>query len=291
MADGVQSFEEAWNASKLELETGAGAPENAPGAPPPEPLGEPAPSDPDQPSEADSETQALIDSLVESPADEGAVAFDWNAEVEVDGGMMTLGEMRNGYLRHSDYTKKTQALAEQRKNLERADEMFNAFSQDPSEFARTLAVQYGWLEDSVHQPIEEMQFAKPLSQEELDAKVDELVNERVASDPSVQEAKRVEAVMLVHGEFDRIEDEMRITIPEELRESLIAEAQERNVYDLELLLKARLASRNQRTSDNLARTGAARPTSRGVLGNVPDEVEPPSTFEEAWAQAKAEAGR
>lgn len=40
-------------------------------------------------------------------------------EVEIDGDKITLGELRNGYLRQSDYTKKTMSLAEQRKAYEK----------------------------------------------------------------------------------------------------------------------------------------------------------------------------
>lgn len=37
---------------------------------------------------------------------------------EIDGQELTLDELKNGYLRQSDYTKKTQELAEKRKELE-----------------------------------------------------------------------------------------------------------------------------------------------------------------------------
>ena len=58
---------------------------------------------------------------VEQP-DQSSDALDLNTEVEFDGGKVTLKELQDGYLRQSDYTRKTQELAEQRKTLETVEE-------------------------------------------------------------------------------------------------------------------------------------------------------------------------
>lgn len=50
----------------------------------------------------------------------GSEKQDSEAQVfEIDGQKLTLDELKSGYLRQSDYTKKTQELAEQRKELEK----------------------------------------------------------------------------------------------------------------------------------------------------------------------------
>lgn len=46
-------------------------------------------------------------------------SLDLSATVEVDGEETTVEELRNGYLRQKDYTRKTQELAESRKEIER----------------------------------------------------------------------------------------------------------------------------------------------------------------------------
>ena len=42
--------------------------------------------------------------------------------VEVDGEEKTVDEIKNGYLRHSDYTRKTQALAEERRAVDQREQ-------------------------------------------------------------------------------------------------------------------------------------------------------------------------
>ena len=54
-----------------------------------------------------------------------------NALFEVDGTPITLDEARNGYLRQSDYTKKTQELAEMRSRLAEAEAISAALQRDP----------------------------------------------------------------------------------------------------------------------------------------------------------------
>lgn len=58
-----------------------------------------------------------------------------------------LAELRNGYMRQADYTRKTQELAQARKDAEWAQAMRSAFSADPqgtiSALAEHLGVQFG----------------------------------------------------------------------------------------------------------------------------------------------------
>jgi len=58
----------------------------------------------------------------------GEIAEDEEAEFlfEIDGQELTVDEIRKGYLRQSDYTKKTQSLAEQRKEIDALTERYNA---------------------------------------------------------------------------------------------------------------------------------------------------------------------
>lgn len=58
----------------------------------------------------------------------GEIADDEEAEFlfEIDGQELTADEIRKGYLRQSDYTKKTQSLAEQRKEIDALTERYSA---------------------------------------------------------------------------------------------------------------------------------------------------------------------
>lgn len=284
--EGIETIEEAFRASKAE---GQHAADLAVGAStPPESESDPAATD--QP-ELNTEAQALLDSELEqpdSPLTPENPGF-WAQQVDIDGEVIPLGEMRNGYLRQSDYTKKTQALAEERRQTEDATKLFQSYSEDPSEFARALAVEHGWLDPSRQTPLKKIDIPKPLSEAELSARLDELVEERLASDPRVEQATLVEQQRLIEDEFGRLEQKHGVTLSDQRRNELLAEAVERQVFDLDLLLTAKLAEleRKARSSDQVIRSGTARPQARGNIGQSPD-VAPPSSFEEAWAQAKAE---
>ena len=62
---------------------------------------------------------------------------------ELDGTPITLDEARNGYLRQSDYTRKTQELAEMRTRLAEAEAITAALQQDPQGTLQALQEAFG----------------------------------------------------------------------------------------------------------------------------------------------------
>lgn len=75
--------------------------------------------------EAPDEESEEAEEVDEDPTDE-AEAEESEATFEVDGESLTAEELKLGYLRQSDYTKKTQAVAEQRKAFEAQSEQAEA---------------------------------------------------------------------------------------------------------------------------------------------------------------------
>lgn len=75
--------------------------------------------------EAPEEESEEAEEVDEDPTDE-AEAEESEATFEVDGESLTAEELKLGYLRQSDYTKKTQAVAEQRKAFEAQSEQAEA---------------------------------------------------------------------------------------------------------------------------------------------------------------------
>lgn len=61
--------------------------------------------------------------------------------IEIDGQQVSLEELKNGYLRQADYTRKTQELAETRRRLQYAEQLYNAIYQNP-EVAQQLAEKF-----------------------------------------------------------------------------------------------------------------------------------------------------
>lgn len=64
--------------------------------------------------------------------------------VKVDGEEQTvsLAELQNGYMRQADYTRKTQAVADQQSRLETLDRFETALERDPEGTLKNLAAQY-----------------------------------------------------------------------------------------------------------------------------------------------------
>ena len=65
--------------------------------------------------------------------------------VKVDGGeqQVSLEELRDGYQRQSDYTRKTQELASERKRLEQAEAIVSSLESDPESTLRALGDAFG----------------------------------------------------------------------------------------------------------------------------------------------------
>lgn len=62
-------------------------------------------------------------------------------EVDIDGNPVPIDELKQGYLRQSDYTRKTQELARERERTRIAEEYYNALHADP-ERAREFAIEH-----------------------------------------------------------------------------------------------------------------------------------------------------
>ena len=63
-------------------------------------------------------------------------------EIEIEGiGKLTVDELKNGYLRQSDYTKKTQEVSKLRKEHEEALKLYEQVKMNP-EFAQNIGIQH-----------------------------------------------------------------------------------------------------------------------------------------------------
>ena len=86
------------------------------------------PSEAEIPFEASEETEEEGEELEAEEESEGEITEDEEAEFlfEVDGQELSADELRKGYLRQSDYTKKTQSLSEQRKEMENLTQQYSS---------------------------------------------------------------------------------------------------------------------------------------------------------------------
>lgn len=252
----------------------------------------------DQPSEVAEESHDEILELLEFAVDdeetatEAAPTFDWNLSVEVstvDGPQtVTLAELRDGYMMRADYTRKTQELAEQRRQQDEAIKFYEELRSHPSEVVAYLAEQAGFIKEG-QRPIREVDFAFPTPEQVTDM-VEARAKELIENDPRVQEAEIVAARARVNEEFGRIEQTHDVTLSQEARRKVMQEAVRLGIDSLETtyeLLVAR-ANRKRQQSDALRKSAPSRPGSRPAQAE-PGEAKPKDIFEAA-AMAAAELG-
>lgn len=124
-------------------------------------------SDTDEVSDVDSEIDSIedtdVDDLAESDDDDApADVFDFDSikdktiSVTVQGETfeVPLSELRNGYMRQADYTRKTQQVAGDAKVVQWAHDLQEAFKNDPQGSIRFLQQQFGVLDSDVDDPYE-----------------------------------------------------------------------------------------------------------------------------------------
>jgi len=268
------------------------------------PLEQPAADSDGFSAEAQQLGDALMDTTQESQNGSDLAGISagsedfWNLQVDVETvngpQAVTIKELSDGYLRQADYTKKTQNLAEQRKHTERATDFLTAFEGDPAGFARSLAVQAGLIDEG-DQPVKDVPNVKIPTQDELDAKVNEMVEERVKTDERVVSAEEANARVQIDIEFDRIAEHYDVELKPELRQNILEEAFKTGNSDLEGILAKRIATHQQRQQradvTNLAST--SRPGSAPVGATTDDDDKANSTpsMREAWKQAKLAAAQ
>lgn len=117
---------------------------------------------------------------------------------EVDGTPITLDEARNGYLRQSDYTRKTQELAEMRSRLAEAEAITAALQQDPMGTLEALQEAFG-----ISSGVQEDPFAG-LDPEEARIAV---LEQKIAAQEQAATQAAIEAELSdLHGSFGDFDD-------------------------------------------------------------------------------------
>ena len=109
----------------------------------------------DEAQDADTETEETTGS--EEVWNWEAVA-DQEVPIVVDGvtEMVPLSELRNGYMRQADYTRKTQGLSEAQRAAQWAQDVQDAFSRDPQGTLQAFAQAYGLQVGQPQNPIDDL---------------------------------------------------------------------------------------------------------------------------------------
>lgn len=238
-------------------------------------------------AEASATDEVFNEDLVEAPDTPEAPVLTEESVVEVAGveQPVTLRELKDGYMRQADYTRKTQEVAADRKQHEDAVKFWDAIQANPTEVIRSLAEKVGIPVDGDVRDIEVSPFKTAA---EVEAEIARQVEEKVQEHPSVREARYAEAQRVIDDEFARIERENNIQLGPKSRETILQEVNRTGANDLEVVFHALMAKKRQRAAqtDEIRRAAPSSPT-----GGSSDDTGLPKrvdSFGDAAALALAE---
>lgn len=180
-------------------------------------------------------------------------------EVTVDGEklMVSLDELKSGYMRQAAFTQKTQELAREREENERAITLFNAYKEHPVATAQRL-----WEAARSGQPVDDQAPAKQ-STENVD--IEQIVNERVnailENDPRIKSLETQRFIDEVNEVFAQIESDWNIDpVSDDDKAFVVDKAIEWGISDLEAVF-AKLMHQRQRMQkqiENVESNSSAR---------------------------------
>jgi hypothetical protein len=234
----------------------------------------------------------------EQPKEDSKPSLDLDTVVELPNvGEKTLRELMEGYLRQSDYTQKTQTLAEQRKEVERAIKLYDLMREDTVGTIASLAVEAGLVDEgqlgdakpssAVAEFFKEDRKEVPPAQD-IEAIVAEKVAEALGQNEQIQQMQQQDIQNQIISDLNDIEKNHETTLDEDDRRAILQTALKENNPNLEhvyLRMQARLQKAQavkQRMKDGSTPRPGQRVPKKDITGKKPASVK------EAWEWAVAQ---
>jgi hypothetical protein len=246
------------------------------------------PADGEAPKDAASDAtkdESIFGDLEDSVAPKVAPGgIDWEQQVEIPGAQqpVKLREMRDGYLRHADYTRKTQALADERRQMEsensNALRLYAAFAEDPVGAAAYLATKMGLVDEAaVAGKVKDLKgvWAPPPKPAEIEKIIEQQVEQRLAEHPKVREAEQATAVRAVEKSFTDLETKHQVKLSDRDRAAILRRAIQAGTTDLDLTFTAMMAEvqRVRKGRDDVKQSATNRPGPRDTTAaSKPAEI-------------------
>ena len=239
------------------------------------------------------EEKGLFSDLDDEAEDEQPESQD-SYEVTVDGEKLnvTLDELKNGYMRQADYTRKTQELSQESAEVKDAVTLFRALQENPMQTVQKL-----WETVRQGQPVTDSVPKKATqspSEVDIDALVEQKLNERLAEDPRLRELEEQRVLAEINAVFDGLEKDYDVTLSEDDRIYVLGKAEKMGVTTIEGLeaVFAKLmhdVERKRKQAQNVQ----ANSTATGYGGKDAASVEPKenvrySSFRDAMNETLAE---
>ncbi len=219
----------------------------------------------EQPAVENTEETGLFDSLRgEEASEDQPLAESYEVVVNGETQTVSLEELRSGYMRQADYTQKTQELATQRGEAERALTLVRALEEQPVETIKKL---YQRINSGL--PVTETVEANLTTQNsepqdsplDVEALVEARVAEMLENDPRLQALQQERALDEVNAIFADIEEMYQVTLSLDDKQLVIEKAQEMGTTDLRFVFGGLMNEANQRklAAANAKRVAPTRP--------------------------------
>ena len=224
-----------------------------------------------------------------------------------DGSTATVAEIiRQRDEMRKDYTQKTQALADERRefesereSLEGARSLRDMLQENPMGTIAEMALRAGIIDEATaaqaaRQSVKADDILPEKQEEEvdIDALVEAKVQEILSNTPAMEQYETQQAQAQVNEIFSDIEDTYDTQLDAADRNAVLQHALDLEEANLELVY-LRLNAELQKQQRNTSRVRAAKPKSsvRNVQPTDADIVtEAPKTIEDAWLQAQVKVG-
>lgn len=162
-------------------------------------------------------------------------------EVTVDGETFLVGidDLRGGYMRQADYTRKTQELKELQREAEKAIALMRMLEERPAETLRKLyqRINAGQPLDFEDQ-ISSHNVEQPKSPIDIEALVEARVAEALANDPRLVAVQQERALGEIYTIFSQIEEDYGVKLTDSDKQLVLEEAQKRQSTDLPFVFGA-----------------------------------------------------
>jgi hypothetical protein len=195
---------------------------------------------------------------------------------------VSLQELKDGYQRQADYTRSKQELAEMESKHGKAITLWEALESDYAGTVQKLLSRTG-MKGSV---------APQAQGVDLDALVEAKLQEKLASDPRLQQFEQEAAIRQIEHIFDGIEQDFQIQLTDEDKQIVLEKSQEMQTTDLRYVVYNLLQLRQQREAQqkNLELVSTVAGRRSGDVEDFTPQVEYYSTVADAWQAALAEEG-
>lgn len=207
--------------------------------------------------------------------------------VDIDGEQVAISELRNGYLRQKDYTQKTQELAKERAELDKARVLWEALQENPQ---KTVADLYRRV-NSGDQLIAESPKPK-VEESDLESLIEAKVQERLANDPRLQQWEKQSALERVNSIFEQIEQDWDLEIIPEDRQAVLERAIQERTENLEAIFALMMRERDKLEAQSRNAKNASTSTGRRSddTDSFVEDTGLFGSFKDAWKQTLEEEG-